>query len=137
MMDQNEMNNAIAHNLMAMLGVILIPFLLVALLMIISQWVIYTKAGKPGWAILVPIYNFIVMLQIVGRPWYHMFFLLIPIYNIIFAIQVIHGLSKSFGKDAGFTVGLIFLGVIFYPILAFNKSIKYVGPGGVVAPAAQ
>jgi hypothetical protein len=137
MNEENAMNNAMAHNIMAMLGVILIPLLLISLLMIISQWVIYTKAGKPGWAILVPIYNFIVMLQIVGRPWYHMFFLLIPIYNIIFAIQVIHGLSKSFGKDAGFTVGLIFLGIIFYPMLAFSKSIQYVGPGGVAAPAAQ
>jgi hypothetical protein len=137
MNEQNALNNEIAHNLMAAMLVPLIIAGLIGLLMLICQWIIYSKAGKPGWAILVPIYNFIVLLQIVGRPWYHMFFMLIPIYNIIFIIQVINGLSKSFGKDAGFTVGLIFLGFIFYPMLAFSKSIQYVGPGGVAAPAAQ
>ena len=137
MMDQNEMNNAMAHNLMAIIAMMMIPILIISLLMIISEWIILTKAGKPGWAILVPIYNAITMLSVIGRPWYHIFFAIIPIYNIIFLIQCIHGLSKSFGKDAGYTVGLLFLPYIFYPILAFNKNIKYVGPGGVAAPAAQ
>ncbi|HXP49957.1 MAG TPA: DUF5684 domain-containing protein, partial [Bacteroidia bacterium] len=67
--------------------------------------------------------------------WWTMFLFIIPIYNIILAIQCLNLLSKSFGKDTGFTIGLFFLPVVFYPILAFNKNIKYVGPGGVPAQA--
>jgi hypothetical protein len=103
-------------------------------LMIAARWKIYTKAGKPGWACLIPIYSFIVFCEIAGKPWWTIFMLLIPIYGIVVAIQVIHGVSKSFGKDGGFTAGLIFLPIIFYPILAFGKA-TYVGPGG--QPAAQ
>jgi len=42
---------------------------------------------------------------------------------------MINLLSKSFGKDVGFTIGLILLPVIFYPILAFGDA-KYIGPAG-------
>jgi hypothetical protein len=69
-------------------------------------------------------------MRIIGRHWTRLFVYLIPLYNIIAIIQDIHRLSKSFGKDAGFTVGLIFLGIIFYPILGFGSA-KYVGPNGV------
>jgi hypothetical protein len=104
-----------------------LPFLLfcfaASIFAIICMWKVYEKAGKPGWAAIVPIYNFIVLLEIVGRPWTHIFFLLIPIYNIVFLIQVYHALSLSFGKDAGFTVGLVLLGVVFFAILAFGSAV--------------
>jgi len=115
---------------MELIGLLIVPFIIIlafAVFMIITQWKIYTKAGKPGWTSIVPIYNYIVMLEIVGKPWWTFFMLFIPIYGIVVAIQVVHGLSKSFGKDAGFTCGLIFLPIIFYPILAFSDA-KYVGP---------
>ena len=107
----------------------LIVMLAIALVMIIAYWKIFEKAGKPGWAILIPIYNLIVLLEIVGKPLWWFFLLLIPFVNIIFGIWVINLLSKSFGKNEGFTVGLILLGVIFYPILGFGDA-KYVGPAG-------
>lgn len=117
------------------LGIFVLVFYLgVIALMIASQWKIFTKAGKPGWACLVPIYNLIVLLEIIGKPWWWLFMFLIPIVNIIFLIMMVNGLSKSFGKDVGFTVGLILLGIVFYPLLAFGDA-KYVGPGGV-APAS-
>ncbi len=101
---------------------------------IACEWIVYAKAGKPGWAVLIPIYNFIVMLQIIGKPWWWLLLMLIPIVNVVFAIIITHRLSLSFGKDVGFTLGLIFLGFIFWPILAFGSA-KYLGPGGT-PPAA-
>ena len=97
--------------------------------MIASLWTTFSKAGKPGWAAIVPIYNLIVLLEIVGKPWWWLFLMLIPIVNLVILIIVYHNLSLSFGKSGGFTVGLILLGFIFLPILAFGDA-KYVGPGG-------
>jgi hypothetical protein len=104
-------------------------YIAIIILMIASIWTIFAKAGKPGWAAIIPIYNVIVLLEIVGKPWWWLLLFLIPIANIVFLIIVIHRLSLSFGHEVGFTLGLIFLGFIFYPILGFGSS-KYVGPGG-------
>ena len=119
-----------AFGMLAGIGMGFIIFLLALMVfMIACQWKIYSKAGKPGWACLVPIYNIIVLLEIVGKPWWWFFFMIIPIVNIVILIIVIHRLSLSFGKDGGFTAGLILLGIVFYPILAFGSA-TYVGPGG-------
>lgn len=107
------------------MAIIIILYLGLVFLMIASLWKIYAKAGQPGWACLVPIYNIIVLLKIVGKPWWWLLLMLIPIANIVVAIWVINLLSKAFGKDVGFTLGLIFLGIVFYPILAFSDA-KYI-----------
>jgi hypothetical protein len=107
--------------------VVTIIWLAIVVLVIAAQWAIFTKAGKPGWAAIIPIYNTIVLLQIVGRPVWWIILLLIPIVNIIVGIIVLNDLSKSFGKGVGFTLGLIFLSIIFYPILGFGSA-RYVGP---------
>ncbi|MDW7695893.1 DUF5684 domain-containing protein [Flammeovirgaceae bacterium SG7u.111] len=104
-------------------------FLAIVVLAIASNWVIYQKAGKPGWASIVPIYSTVVLLEIVGKPVWWFFLLFIPGVNIIFAVWTLNLLSKSFGKDEGFTVGLILLSLVFYPILAFGDA-KYQGPAG-------
>jgi len=98
-------------------------------LLFASEWVIYQKAGKRGWYSLIPVYNVLVLLQIVGKPWWWILLFLIPFVNIIFVIWMLNMLSKSFGKNEGFTVGLLFLSFIFLPILAFGKA-KYAGPAG-------
>jgi O-antigen ligase len=108
---------------------VIILYLAIVVLAIASMWTIYTKAGKPGWASLIPIYNIIVLLEIVGKPWWWLFLMFIPIVNIIILIMVYHHLSLSFGKGAGFTAGIIFLGIIFLPMLAFGDA-KYIGPVG-------
>ena len=91
--------------------------------MIASQWKVFAKAGQPGWACLIPIYNIYVMIQIAKKPvWWLAIILLVPLVNIIFLIMLLHEISKAFGKDAGFTVGLLFLGIIFWPILAFGDA---------------
>jgi len=105
----------------------LIFAVVVGILMIASMWKVYTKAGKPGWAAIIPIYNFVVLLQIVRKPlwWIVMFF--IPIVNAIFLILLYIELAKSFGKSGGFAAGLIFLGFIFFPILGFGSSVYAYG----------
>ena len=105
---------------------IMVVSLLFALLMVASAWKIFVKAGEPGWAAIVPIYNFFVLLKIAGKPaWWFVLFL-IPIVNFIVAIIVCIALAEKFGKSLGFGLGLSFLGFIFAPILAFGDS-RYQG----------
>ena len=101
--------------------VTLVISLLVCVLMIVSIWKIYTKCGKPGWASIVPIYNIIVLLEIVELPVWYIILCFIPFANIYVAIKIYLGLAKRFGKTAGFAIGMIFLPLIFFPILAFAK----------------
>ena len=102
---------------------------IITLIMIIANWMIYEKAGKPGWASLIPVYNTIVQLDIVGKPVWWIVLMFIPVANIVFAIWMTNLLSKSFGYEEGFTVGLIILPIIFYPILGFGPA-QYQGPAG-------
>lgn len=111
-------------------GVAIIFWLAIIVFYIYCMWKIYEKAGQPGWAVIVPIYSFLVHMKIIGKPWWWLLMMFIPIVNIVFAVWATNLLSKSFGKSEGFTVGLIFLGFIFYPIMAFDKSIQYQGPAG-------
>ena len=107
----------------------IIIYLAICVLLIVSQWKIYTKANQPGWACLIPIYNIIVLLKIIGKPWWWILLLLVPIVNIVYAIWMTNLLSLGFGKSEGFTIGLILLPLIFYPILGLGDA-KYNGPAG-------
>jgi len=94
--------------------------LLVAI--IAGLWKVFTKAGKPGWASIIPIYNGIVLLEIAGKPLWWIILFFIPCVNIIIAILVAMDVAKNFGKGAGFGLGLAFLPFIFYPILGFSDA---------------
>ena len=96
----------------------------VVLILVISMWKIFTKAGKPGWAAIVPIYNIIVMLEIACKPIWWFILMLIPLVNIIVIIIVLIEMAKRFGKGVGFAIGMLILPFIFYPMLAFGDS-KY------------
>lgn len=103
-------------------GVLIIYFAII-LLMIVSLWIVVSKAGRPGVSQIIPIWNIIELVRISGKPlWWVILILLIPIVNFIMLILVWHGISKAFGKEAGFTVGLVLLPFIFFPILAFGKA---------------
>src|SRR5215207_5702210 len=93
--------------------------LLIALLVIVAMWKVFTKAGQPGWASIIPIYNIYIWCKIVGRPGWWVILLFIPLVNFIIAIILSIDLAKSFGKGVGFGLGLAFLGFIFWPILGF------------------
>lgn len=105
-------------------GLIYLAFMV---LMVASLWKIYDKAGEPGWAAIIPIYNVIVLLKIVGRPIWWLLLLMIPFVNFIIAILVMIDLAKSFGQGAGYGLGLVFLPFIFSPMLAFGDA-SYGGP---------
>ncbi|HXH37246.1 MAG TPA: DUF5684 domain-containing protein [Thermoanaerobaculia bacterium] len=102
----------------------MIVWLAVVLIMVISMWKIFTKAGKPGWAAIIPIYNLIVMLEIACKPIWWFILMLIPIVNIIIIIILLVEIAKRFGKGVGFAIGMLILPFIFYPMLAFGDS-KY------------
>ena len=93
-----------------------------ALLIIASVWKVFTKAGKPGWASLIPIYNMIVLLEITGKPIWWIILFLIPFVNFIAAFLVMIPLAEKFGKGTGFGIGLVFLSFVFFPILAFGDA---------------
>lgn len=110
------------------MAIFLILYLGFIVFIIASIWKTFEKAGQPGWAAIVPFYNYYVMAQIGGvKNWWLIF---IPIANIYIAIVILHNVAKAFGKDVGFTIGLILLGFIFWPILGFGSA-QYIGPNGV------
>lgn len=102
---------------------------ILSVLLIASLWKIFQKADRPGWIALIPVYNIYVLLKIAGKPGWWLLLYLVPVANLIFYIWTLNMVSKSFGKDEGFTVGLFLLGFIFFPILAFGPS-RYLGPYG-------
>ena len=106
-----------------------IASLALSVLLIVAMWRIFQKAGKPGWASIVPFYNIYVLYEITWGSGWRFLMLLIPVYNIILAIQTQVKLAKAFGKSGGFAVGLIFLPYVFQPILAFDDSVYQGVPG--------
>lgn len=105
----------------------LILALIVCVVLIIAEWKIFVKAGKPGWAAIIPFYSIWVLYEIVCGRGKAMFRLLIPFYNIYWEIKTMIKLAHAFGKSTGFGIGLIFLTPIFLCILGFGDA-KYVGP---------
>jgi hypothetical protein len=119
----------------AAIGAVL--YVVVLVFEIAALWKVFTKADEPGWWAIIPIANIIILLKIVGRPWWWIILWIIPIVNIVIAIIVVIDWAKSYGKSGGFAVGLFFLGFIFVPILGFGSA-TYVGPAGkkgALAPA--
>ena len=105
------------------LGIIgMVVYLAFIVFLVVSIWKVFAKAGEPGWAVLIPIYNAYVYLKIAGKPWWWLLLFLIPLVNLIIMIIATLAFAKAFGKGVGFAIGMIFLGFIFYPILAFGDA---------------
>ena len=107
-------------------AVFMLVYLALIILLLASQWKTFAKAGQPGWACIIPVYNVIVLLQIAKKPIWWIILLFIPFVNIIIIILVNIAVAENFGKGAGFGLGLVFLPIIFFPILAFSDA-KYYG----------
>lgn len=110
--------------------------MLAGIIYLVSMFKIFKKAGKPGWAAIVPIYNIIVMTEIAGLPGKYVLFMFLPFVQIYAMIKIIIELCKKFGKDTGFAILMILLPLIGYPVLAFSKC-TYNGEGsvGTAAPS--
>ncbi|MCL4205047.1 MAG: signal peptidase I [Pirellulaceae bacterium] len=118
---QNDAGGAIGGML------VMVIQLAIIIAVLVGAWKMFQKAGKPGWAAIIPIYNIIVILEICGRPLWWILLMLIPCVNIVVAVIVWIDVAKSFGKSELFGLGLAFLGFIFIPILGFGSA-QYVGP---------
>jgi hypothetical protein len=101
---------------------ITICYLAVLLLVVIGMWKVFVKAGKPGWAAIIPIYNLVVLLEIVGKPIWWIILMLIPLVNLIVYIIILVELAKRFGKGVGFAIGLLIFPFICFPILGFGSA---------------
>lgn len=96
--------------------------LLVWVLIVVGMWTVFTKAGQPGWAALIPIYNLYILFKIAGWSGISMLLLLIPVVNAVVLFLVTMGVAQKFGKGFLFSLGLTFLPFIFYPILGLGSS---------------
>ncbi|MBE6834630.1 MAG: signal peptidase I [Ruminococcaceae bacterium] len=112
----------------------LIVGLAVCIFSIVVMWKIFAKAGKPGWAAIIPFYNLYILFEITWGKGIMFLTLLIPIANFVILLITYVKLAKAFGKGGGFAVGLIFCSIIFLPILAFGSA-QYIGPNGESAAA--
>jgi hypothetical protein len=119
--------------LLAMGGTMMLVCLAFAVVFIIGVWKVFEKAGQPGWAALIPIYNAYILLKIAGRPGWWLLLFLIPLVNLVIAFVVAIDIAKAFGQSTVFGVVLLFLlGGIGYLVLGFGDY-RYVGPAGVTA----
>ncbi len=101
-------------------------WLAVMVLVIAGMWKVFVKAGKPGWACLIPIYNVIVLLEIAGKELWWIILFFIPVVNFVILILVSIAVAEKFGKGAGFGLGLAFLPMFFFPLLGFGDA-RYQG----------
>lgn len=97
-----------------------------------AYWRIFAKAGRPGWASLIPIYNAVTLLHITGRSGWWVLGLCVPLLNLFVLIRLVFELAGAFGRGVGFGFGLLLLSPIFVPVLGFGGS-RYVGRGAALA----
>jgi hypothetical protein len=135
----------------ALFAIISSAIILVALVLsipfIIGYWKVFTKAGRPGWAVLIPFYNLYVQLQITGKPaWWLAVYMVLAFSNVIpwpqeiesftwvlnllatvglliLGILIAIATGKVFGKDTLWSVILLGLIPVGYLILGFGKAV--------------
>lgn len=112
----------------ALLGFV-VP-LIIAAIVIAGMWKAFSKAGEPGWAAIIPIYNVYVMVKISDNPWWWLLLFFIPILNFVALFKINIDVAKQFGQGLGFGLGLAILAVIFWPLLGFGD---YEYSGGAAA----
>ena len=106
-------------------GFIFICFLfslVLSIIALVGLWKMFTKAGKPGWAAIIPVYNVIVMIEMADRPLWWIILFFIPVANLVVSIVVMFDISRKFGRGIGTALGLVFLNFIFFPILGFGSA---------------
>jgi hypothetical protein len=105
--------------------------ILLNVVIIAGVWKAFAKAGEPGWASLIPVYNMMIMSKIAGRGETYGLLCLIPCAGIIFAIIILVDFCKQFDVGGGFVAGLLLLPIVFWPILGFGSA-RYIGSGSGV-----
>lgn len=106
-----------------MAAILIILAIAFAVFFIAAEWKLFSKANQPGWAIFIPIYNVLVLLNVAKMSWWNILLLLIPVVNIVIAFMIYINVAKNYGKDAGFGIGMVLLPIIFIPIIAFGSAV--------------
>jgi len=91
-------------------------------LMVAGLWGMFSKAGWPGWAAIIPIYNAYVMVKVAGRPGWWLILFFIPLVNFIMILIIMWDLAKAFGHGFLMFLGFLFFGFICFPIVGFGGS---------------
>ena len=92
----------------SILAIISAIYFALLVLFFVSLWKIFSKAGQPGWASIVPVYNLYVVLKIAGKPGWWLLLFLVPLVNLIIFVMIMMSTAKNFGKDGLFAVGMIY-----------------------------
>jgi phosphoglycerol transferase MdoB-like AlkP superfamily enzyme len=129
----NRLSSIDYEQLNAMMGPYMIVSAIIGIFAIVCGWIINVKAGKPGWAAIIPIYNIIVFLQICERPWWWLLLLLIPLVDIVILIILLLDFVKVFGKPGWHFILMLFFSIFYMAFIAFSKNVKYVGKQGKAA----
>lgn len=105
-------------------AVLFLFWLAIVIVVLAGFWKTFEKAGQPGWAAIIPIYNYYIMLKIGGKPGWWLLLFLIPIVNIVMIFVLYIEIARRFGQSTGFGIGFALLGFVFWPILGFGEA-KY------------
>ena len=101
-------------------GIELLAVLALTIVIFAGFWKTFEKAGEPGWAGLIPIYNLYVLVRISGNAWWWFILFFIPVINFIATLKISINIAGKFDRGVLFGLGLTFLSFIFYPILGFG-----------------
>jgi DNA-directed RNA polymerase subunit RPC12/RpoP len=109
--------------------VLFFVIIVVVLVEVVSWWVVFEKAGQPGWAAIVPIYSMWVLAEVADRPgWWGLLVCfggaipcIGPILQVVLMVMISVGVARTFDRGMAFGLGLFFLPFVFYPILAFSN----------------
>lgn len=113
--------NAIVGAVMSFIGMFLFFGCLLYIFKAVYSYVLFKKMGRKGWEGIIPIYNKIIKLQVLNIPIWMIIFAFIPGANVALSVVIAINIARKFNKDILFTIGLIFIPIVFYPILAFGS----------------
>ncbi len=103
------------------IGILVVELVFLAVV-IVGLWKLFEKAGKPGWAAIIPVYNSCMLIDIAGKPIWWILLMFIPFVNLIVGVLVMVELAKNFGRGTGTAIGLIFLPMLFLLIIGFGSA---------------
>ena len=100
-------------------------FLAVQVVHFAGTWKLYQKAGRKPWEAAVPVYNAVVLMKIINRPWYWTILLFIPIVNLIMFPVIWVQILKAFGKNktSDYIIGILTAGLYIYALNYSDKAV--------------
>ncbi len=104
------------------MGGVFVVYLAIVVVVIAGIWRAFEKAGAPGWAAIIPIYNVYVMVKMADKEGWWVILFLIPLVNLVVGFIVFEVIARKFGKTSGFAIGMLLLGFVFWPMLGFGDA---------------